>query len=226
MLRFIAGAATGLYDPAARGMIVEATDEDERGEAFGFYGAFQVGGFAVGPVIGAFGAAMFGGYAFPFFFTGALALVGAFVIYRYVPRHPHTAVARRAGPARTERPPTDEPVVQAPLKALVNRPLVAALVLAFGLHLSFGTYEVIWTLYLVALGATITWVGITFVLFAVPEMIVAPIAGRWVDRKGPIGFVDRQWLCSSSSRESSTRWRPSRCCPRSSSRSRPPPPRP
>src|SRR5688572_32052515 len=77
MLRFVAGAATGLYDPAARGMIVEATDEDERGEAFGFYGAFQIGGFAVGPVIGAFGTALFGGYAFPFFFTGALAVVGA-----------------------------------------------------------------------------------------------------------------------------------------------------
>ena len=26
-------------------------------------------------------------------------------------------------------------------------------------------------------------------LFAVPEMIVAPIAGRLVDRKGPIGFI-------------------------------------
>jgi MFS family permease len=32
-------------------------------------------------------------------------------------------------------------------------------------------------------------VGVTFVLFAVPEMIVGPIAGRLVDRKGPIRFV-------------------------------------
>jgi MFS transporter, DHA1 family, multidrug resistance protein len=184
-LRFVAGAATGLYDPAARGMIVEATDEDERGEAFGFYGAFQIGGFAVGPVIGAFGTALFGGYAFPFFFTGAFALVGALVIYRYVPRHPRTAEDARRADGR----PTGAPLVQAPLRALVNRPLIAALVLAFGLHLSFGTYEVVWTLYLIALGATITWVGVTFVLFAIPEMIIAPIAGRYVDRKGPIRFV-------------------------------------
>ena len=49
VLRFMAGAATGLFDPAARGMIVDATDDDERGEAFGFYGAFQIGGFAIGP---------------------------------------------------------------------------------------------------------------------------------------------------------------------------------
>jgi MFS transporter, DHA1 family, multidrug resistance protein len=185
LLRFVAGAAAGLYDPAARGMIVDATDEDERGEAFGFYGAFQIGGFAVGPVIGAFGTAVFGGYAFPFFFTGALALVGALVILRYIPRHPHAPDDGRPADGR----PADAPRVQAPLRALVNRPLIAALVLAFGLHLSFGTYEVVWTLYLMALGATITWVGVTFVLFAVPEMIVAPIAGRLVDRKGPIGFI-------------------------------------
>ena len=185
-LRFIAGAATGLYDPAARGMIVDATDEDERGEAFGFYGAFQVGGFAVGPVIGAFGITIFGGYAFPFFFTGLLAVMGALVILRFVPRHPETV---HRGGAEAAGRSASEPAVQAPLKALINRPLIAALVLAFGLHLSFGTYEVIWTLYMIALGATITWVGVTFVLFALPEMIAAPIAGRLVDRKGPIPFV-------------------------------------
>jgi MFS family permease len=63
------------------------------------------------------------------------------------------------------------------------------LVIAFGLHLSFGTYEVVWSLYMVALGASIAWVGLTFVIFAIPEMVVAPIAGRLVDRRGPIPFV-------------------------------------
>jgi DHA1 family multidrug resistance protein-like MFS transporter len=124
-LRFIAGAATGLYDPAARGMIVEATDEDERGEAFGFYSAFQIGGFAIGPVIGAFGTALFGGYAFPFLFTGLLAIVGALVIYRFVPAHPHTE-HREVEEATTRVP--GGPVAQAPLAALINRPLIAALV--------------------------------------------------------------------------------------------------
>jgi MFS transporter, DHA1 family, multidrug resistance protein len=61
--------------------------------------------------------------------------------------------------------------------------------LNFGLHLSFGVYEVVWSLYLIALGATITWVGFTFVLFAVPQMIASPIAGRMVDRLGPTRFV-------------------------------------
>jgi MFS family permease len=59
-------------------------------------------------------------------------------------------------------------------------------VLTFGLHLTFGTYEVVWALYLVALGATVAWVGVSFVLFSVPEMIVAPFAGRYIDRQGPL----------------------------------------
>lgn len=206
ILRFIAGAATGLYDPAARGMIVDATDDDERGEAFGFYGAFQIGGFAIGPAIGALGTALLGGYTFPFIFTGVLAVAAAVVVAMYLSPRPHVVEApefehhpdaqpRPSGvpfsASETALVPTAAPasVEQAPLSAILNRRVVAALVLTFGLHLSFGTYEVVWSLYLIALGASITWVGATFVLFAIPEMITAPIAGRYVDRKGPAGFI-------------------------------------
>ena len=39
----------------ARGMVVDATEPDERGEAFGFYGSFQIAGFVIGPAIGGIG---------------------------------------------------------------------------------------------------------------------------------------------------------------------------
>ena len=32
VLRFLSGIAAGMYDPAARGMLVQGTDEDERGD--------------------------------------------------------------------------------------------------------------------------------------------------------------------------------------------------
>lgn len=206
ILRFVAGAATGMYDPAARGMIVDATDPDERGEAFGFYGAFAVGGYAIGPAVGAVGAVLIGGYAFPFVFTAILAFTAAIVLARYLPARPHVvespefvhrpdAMPVPAGPPyaapETIAIPTEPPgsVVQAPLSAMLNRTVLATLVLTFGLHLAFGVYEVVWSLYLIALGATVAWIGVSFVIFAIPEMIAAPVAGRWVDRKGPVPFI-------------------------------------
>jgi MFS family permease len=195
-----------MYDPAARGMIVDATDPDERGEAFGFYGAFQVGGYAIGPAVGALGSLVMGGYTFPFLFTAVLSVVAAAVLALYLPARPHVVEAPEfshhpetrpvpaglpyAGP-ETLVPPGDLPgkAEQAPLSALANRTVLATLVLTFGLHLSFGVYEVIWSLYLVALGASVALVGISWMIFAFPEMVAAPLAGRWVDRKGPIPFI-------------------------------------
>ena len=205
-LRFLAGVSTAAYDPAARGMIVDATEEDERGEAFGFYGAFQIAGFVIGPAIGGIGATIFGGYGFPFVFTGALSLVGAWVLIRYLDPNPHAVESPefehdpQAKPIPAGDPysasevavvPTDPKPLQpqAPIRAVFNRTVVGALVLAFGLHLTFGTYEVVWSIYLIALGASVAWVSLTFVIFGIPEMIVGPIAGRLVDRRGPVRMV-------------------------------------
>ncbi|HEY8847502.1 MAG TPA: MFS transporter, partial [Candidatus Limnocylindrales bacterium] len=68
VLRALAGLSTAVYDPAARGYITDATPADRRGEAFGLYGAAQMGGLLLGPAIGGFGSAAFGGVAFIFVF--------------------------------------------------------------------------------------------------------------------------------------------------------------
>ena len=47
----------------------------------------------------------------------------------------------------------------------------------------------VWSLYLIDLGATIEWVGITFMLIGLPAMLISPIAGRYVDRLGSMPFV-------------------------------------
>jgi DHA1 family multidrug resistance protein-like MFS transporter len=209
VLRFISGAAAGAYDPAARGMIVDATEEGERGEAFGIYAAFQMGGFVLGPVIGAFGAAVGGGFAFPFLFTGVLTLGAAVLLAFTVPSQPHVvdepaAVAAPGGPVQRvapSEPPfsattagipaADEApgVVRAPLRDLLNVSMGVALIMNFGFSLAFGVYEVIWSLFLEDLGASIEWIGLTFALFGLPMMIVSPWAGRLVDRFGPIRFA-------------------------------------
>jgi MFS transporter, DHA1 family, multidrug resistance protein len=200
LLRFAGGVGAGMYDPAARGMIVDATREDERGEAFGFYAAFQMGGFILGPMVGALAASMGGGYGFPFLLTGILTFLATLVLFVTLPRKPHLpsdeGAARQAAASAPGAAgfPATAPVaraapVQAPLSALLNRTLIAALVVHFGFQLAFGVYGVIWTLFMLHLGASFAWAAFTFVIFGIPSMIMSPIAGRWVDRRGPVPFM-------------------------------------
>ncbi|MEZ4596275.1 MAG: MFS transporter [Chloroflexota bacterium] len=203
VLRLVAGAAAGAYDPAARGLIVDGTAEHERGEAFGIYSAFQMGGFVLGPLIGAFGAALGGGFTFPFLLTGVLTMGAAVLLAWTLPsgrlgRVP--AMTGRETPPTIPQPlpveaiavaqgPGETPVATRTPASLLNHALVAAVVIHFGFSLAFGTYEVVWSLYLQDLGATVEWVGLTFALFGLPMMVFSPIAGRLVDRFGALPFI-------------------------------------
>src|SRR5688572_3302769 len=172
LLRAGAGLGAAIYDPAARGFLTDATPPDRRGEAFGLYGAAQMGGLLLGPTIGAFGAAQFGGIAFVFVFSAIAAVVAAVGIALRVreeryERHVHPTPS----PDRTTLPP-DSPFIEGRLAAdlaadaaahaeregrpagpgggagqadqamrLLNRGLIAALVINVGGYYAGGTYE-------------------------------------------------------------------------------------
>jgi MFS family permease len=95
-----------------------------------------------------------------------------------------TTAAERVYAEPEPRPPT-----QAPLRAILNRTLLAAVILGFGLQLTFGIYDVVWPLFMIDLGADVAWIGITFMLLGLPSMLLAPFFGRLVDRWGSIPFV-------------------------------------
>jgi DHA1 family multidrug resistance protein-like MFS transporter len=183
ILRFLSGIAVSMYDPAARGTLVEETDDDERGEAFGLYSAAQMGGLIFGPVVGAFGAVIFGGFEFAFVAAATACVVAAiYLAVAFHPRRAHPPVDGRAATADGES-------IQAPLRELWNRPLVAVCIVNFGLYFAVGVYEVIWALYLQDLGGSVEWIGVTYMLFALPVIFIAPMAGRLVDRHGAGRFV-------------------------------------
>src|SRR5918997_6187238 len=94
-LRAIAGFATAMYDPAARGYITDTTPPDRRGEAFGLYGAAQMAGLLLGPAIGAFGADRFGGIGFVFVFSAAATVVAAVAVALRVRETPAMLARRR-----------------------------------------------------------------------------------------------------------------------------------
>jgi MFS family permease len=205
LLRAGAGLGAAIYDPAARGFLTDATPPDRRGEAFGLYGAAQMGGLLLGPSIGAYGAGQFGGIAFVFVFSAIAAVVAAVAVALRV---------REEGPAhkadatpwsdRTAMPP-DSPYVEGRLAAdlvadrvpaadgrvmrLLNRGLIAAIILNAGGYYGGGTYEVIWSLFLQGLGADLALIGLTFAMFGLPVLVLSPLAGKLVDRRGSFAFI-------------------------------------
>ena len=204
LLRAGAGLGAAIYDPAARGFLTDATPPDRRGEAFGLYGAAQMGGLLLGPTIGAFGAAQFGGIAFVFVFSAIAAVVAAVGIALRVreeryERHVHPT----RSPDVTTLPP-DSPFIEGRLAAdlasdsaarpgqamrLLNRGLIAALIINLGGYYAGGTYEVIWSLFLEGLGADLPLIGLTFAMFGLPVLILSPLAGRIVDKRGSMAFI-------------------------------------
>ena len=205
LLRAGAGLGAAIYDPAARGFLTDATPPDRRGEAFGLYGAAQMGGLLLGPSIGAYGAGQFGGIAFVFVFSAIAAVVAAVAVALRV-REEGPVHKADASPwsDRTAMPP-DSPYVEGRLAAdlvadrataadgrvmrLLNRGLIAAIILNAGGYYGGGTYEVIWSLFLQGLGADLALIGLTFAMFGLPVLVLSPLAGKLVDRRGSFAFI-------------------------------------
>jgi MFS family permease len=208
--RLLSGAAAGMYDPAARGIIVDATTEDRRGEAFGLYGSFQMGGIILGPVIGAATAAAFGAFTTPFILTATLILFSAaylFVALRDLPgaapqaraQSPRGAAALAPGGEELATTLVADAAVAAvadrrgapsgALRAFVHPLLIAAVVMQLAFSFSTGAYEVVWSLFMERLGASVEWIGLTFTLFGLPVVLLSPIAGRLIDRLGGLPFA-------------------------------------
>jgi MFS family permease len=205
VLRALDGLATAAYDPAARGFLVDSTPAERQGEAFGLYGAAQMAGLLFGPAIGSFGAGVVGDEAFVFWLASAASFVASLVIAVTVREGRRTRVATGIpgeGVTELQGSPRGAPAeaalgadatggadMQHKPRRLRNRLLVAAIVLNAGGAFAQGTYEVIWSLFLTSLGATLDLVGATFATFAIPILLFSPLAGRYVDRRGGLPFI-------------------------------------
>jgi DHA1 family multidrug resistance protein-like MFS transporter len=214
LLRALAGLSTALYDPAARGLLMDAMPPERHGEAFGWYGAAQMAGLLLGPAIGGFGAGVFGGIGFGFVFSGILGIVAAVAVATTVRDVPHRgSVPALPGvgvvdfprgirpieewpsiealvPAPIDSPVGDRAPARSPLpKSLRNRPLAAAVIANTSANYGGGTYDVIWSLFLTAKGASLGLVSLTFTMWAVPVLLFGPAAGRAVDRRGGLRLL-------------------------------------
>lgn len=174
LFRFLEGMGAAAVFPAGQAFIADITPERKRSQAFGWLSTAQFGGLVAGPAL-AWPLYQLGGgegrWAFNaiFLFGSALALITALalmVLLREPAKH-HTA----------EEPANAQP----PYRTLLTRPVMAFMVISGTMHFAFGSWEVIWSIWLRELGASMSLVGLTWILFSVP-MLLSFVGGYFADR--------------------------------------------
>ncbi len=189
VLRFVEGIGTAALLPAARAMIIDIVPERQQGEAYGIFGAFFNAGFLFGPGIGGilanygYSAAFIGS----FIFRGVAIVIVLLMVKNVtstttapvmVKNVANTTRVSVQGEETVKRRPT--PI---PYKALFALPLVAAYIIVFGDNLYFGFDLTLMPLWMHDhLGASVTAIGITYMLWAIPNIALSPMGGRLADR--------------------------------------------
>jgi MFS family permease len=181
--RLLEGIGTAAFGPAAQAFVADITTEHNRSKAYGFLTPAQFGGLIFGPAIaaplyGLTGGGL-GGFYSIFYFGAALSALSLVSVVLFV-REPVALKRRRAqrsrdvadGGRRAARPP---------LRSIMTPAVIAFVVIAFTSHYAMGAFDVVWSLWLVHLGASMTFIGLTWVAFSVP-MLLSFVGGIAADR--------------------------------------------
>lgn len=174
VFRLLEGMGAAAITPAGQALVAELSTEQTRSRAYGWLTTAQFGGLVAGPVLAVPLYNLGGGkgtWAFYtiFLFGSALSAITA-VVLLFVIKEPEHARRRRA--IKVKRPP---------IRRLITRPVAAFLVVAFTGHFAMGVWEVLWSLWLRHLGASLSYIGYTWVAFSVP-MLFAFLGGYLADR--------------------------------------------
>ncbi|HEY8678468.1 MAG TPA: MFS transporter [Candidatus Dormibacteraeota bacterium] len=174
-LRFVQGLGAAAFRPGSRAVVADLVPAQERGIAYGWLAGADLSGLIVGPALGGL-LAVFGRRTV-FEVTGLALLLAAMVVA-------FALESRRVPLAADARPPVQTAaVVRAGVSAVRGLAM-----LSLGIGFVYGVYNVVWSLYMKALGASDWVVGLSFTLFALPLVLTAPLAGWASDR------LDRRWL--------------------------------
>jgi len=168
LARFIMGVGGGMLTPAARRVIIVA-DPRNMGTNLGLFVSFDVGGFALGPVVSALTVDALG-LPVPFVSVAVLlALVGTGLLWSRI----------------DEADAEDAPTQRLAFDLLRITPYTGAVIIGLSLYLMIGTFDTLWSVMMADIDAE-TWIanlGIT--LFALPMLFLGPIGGRLTQKIGP-----------------------------------------
>ena len=169
ILRFVEGAVAASVLPSARAIIVDTVPAEDRGQAYGIFGAFMNAGFLLGPALGGVMASL--GYASAFIGSGLLRGVALALLIAAVRDDHRRDHAERAQESRVA------------WRALLTPTLIGTYILTLGDNLYFGFDLTLMPLWLRNhLGATVAVIGLAYAVWAFPNVLAAPIGGRLADR--------------------------------------------
>jgi DHA1 family multidrug resistance protein-like MFS transporter len=185
LFRLLEGIGAAAFGPAAQAFVADITTGENRSRAYGFLTTAQFGGLIVGPALAAPLYALGGGgtpgfYAI-FYFGAGLAAAALVALVLFI-REPEDAGEKReerrrdvragGGRRRATRPP---------YRVILTAPIIGFVVIAFTSHFAMGAWDVVWSLYLSGLGASKTFISMTWVAFSVP-MLLSFLGGMLADR--------------------------------------------
>ena len=167
LARGVAGASLGTSGPAVRA-IAANIDKSRAAERLGRLRGVELAGFTGGPLIGAL-------------LIGPFGLRGAFLIFSVVALGAFLLVSRRTIPAL---PATTESGRLA-FELLRIRRVRAAVLASVSLFVPIGIYDALWDRYITDRGGNNFQVGLTFLLYTIPFIVLGAAGGRLADRRGP-----------------------------------------
>ena len=127
-----------------------------------------------------------GGFYAIFYFGAALSAVALAAIILFV-REPAALKTRRAQRRRDVEAGGSRKAGRPPYRTIFTPAILAFVVIAFTSHYAMGAFDVVWSLWLARLGASKTYISMTWVAFSAP-MLLSFLGGMIADR------YSRFWL--------------------------------
>lgn len=167
--RLCIGLGSGMVGPAVRRVVI-AKDPERVGANLGVQGAFEIAGFIVGPVLAGVLAEVT--FRAPFV---VLAVIDALLLLWVV------RLDLDGGVAASHK---------GSVRALLRLPAMqAALFASIAFYITIGMFEAVMSPMLKDLGASTWLIGVTFSVFTLPMVPLAPFGGKLAQRRGPMNVI-------------------------------------
>jgi MFS family permease len=174
VLRFLEGVTVSAFQPAIGAYIADVTPQEHRSEAYGALGATLNAGMLIGPLIGGVVGQYFG-------FTAAF-IVNCIVEGAAIPLvlgHVHEPVVHESHITGS----------RSGWRHLFTGPLTAVYATYLCMQAAMGMLSALWAIWVHDLGGSYAFIGITFSVFALPQIFFGARAGKLADRLGRAPFL-------------------------------------